>query len=204
MPLPVAEIAKLVASDAYRADPTVVNEALEILAKTPGFIAAWHGLEIQDPQYLYAVILWESVEHHRALIADQVAYPAIGEKMRKVSNGRVWLYHVHFNAEVDKALNAPTTELALMTVKDSVETSQYLETAKTIVPQIYSTLPNEVFEGGWGPTVENDRKFMICLGWHSVERFFAAFKGAPELFARITALKELSEVDLRHAKLTKY
>ena len=38
MSLPAVEIAKLVASDAYRTDPTVINDAFETLSKVPGFI----------------------------------------------------------------------------------------------------------------------------------------------------------------------
>ncbi|EKM51902.1 uncharacterized protein PHACADRAFT_187291 [Phanerochaete carnosa HHB-10118-sp] len=189
MPLPVAEIAKIVASDAYRADYTVINEVFEILTETPGFVGIWHGLTVQEPQYLYVVILWETVEHHRALMEDQVVYPAFNEKMRKVSNGRVWKYHVHFNNDTDKALSAPVTEFALTTAEDSTEVAGHLETADISFPLLYKTLPDEIFESGWGPTVESDRKFMICLGWHSLELTAQMF--------------QLPEVDAMHAKLTK-
>ena len=103
------------------------------------------------------------------MMADKVVYPALGAKVREASNGRVWMYHVQFDAAIEKALNAPTTEFALFSLKDSTDKDQFLESAKTIVPQAHEKLAGEVFKGGWGPTVEDDRKFMFCLGWHSVE-----------------------------------
>ena len=113
--------------------------------------------------------VWETVEHHRALMADKVVYPAIGEKMGKASGGVAWMYHVQFDAEVEKALNAPVTELGLWDLKESTDRTQFSESGKTVVPRIYEKLSSEVFEGGWGHVVESDRKFMICLGWYSVE-----------------------------------
>lgn len=38
MTLPTIEIVKIIASDAYVADRSVINEALDIIASTPGFI----------------------------------------------------------------------------------------------------------------------------------------------------------------------
>lgn len=75
MSLPTFEIAKLVASDAYKQDPSIINSLLEVVLSQPGAIAyvaslptphtsvdtsamcsAWHGLEVQDPQYLHVVV----------------------------------------------------------------------------------------------------------------------------------------------------
>lgn len=82
----------------------------------------------------------------------------------------VYLDHVTFTAEPDIALSAPITEFAIWTLKETTDTEHFQNILAKLVALIASLPPSSgVYKGGWGTVVENQRQFMVLLGWESLE-----------------------------------
>lgn len=112
-----------------------------------------------------------------------------------------------------------------MNLKETANVEIFQEKEAALAQTIKESLPDEIFPGSWGPVDENRRQFIVCFGWHSVEvsfnlrirrlrlivpplpklqRLQSEMPKHPELLLKLAAVKELAEVDLKHAKLTKY
>lgn len=171
--------------------------------------------------------VWETLQHHQALIDDKEAYAKLGAAIQKAAADKQYLYHVNYSAEIYTALDAPVTEFAIWTINQGTPREQFKACLGEIIARADAdpTLKDEVFRGSWGAIVEDERKFMVTLGWHSLEvrarrlvryeiwvahgvlglqRFSAAVYNAKELVELITSVKQLAELDLKHTKLTKF
>ena len=79
------------------------------------------------------------------------------------------LYHVRFPADVSRALDAPTTEIAVWTLAPDTDRVAFHARASELVRTIYTEMPEEVLGGGLGDVVEDERRLSAILGWYSVE-----------------------------------
>ena len=80
------------------------------------------------------------------------------------------MHYTYFgDANTDAALGAPITELAVADVKADVEIARFEAAGLDLLTKLISQLPNEVVPGGRGSVVGEPRKFVICLGWQSLE-----------------------------------
>ncbi|GJE88293.1 hypothetical protein PsYK624_043760 [Phanerochaete sordida] len=202
---PTFEILKVVATEAYHADWKLVGDVAGKLSKAPGFLGAWQGLDVEDSTYLWLIVAWESVEHHRALIDDKEQYPILLASLHTVAKEIVFMHHAIFSGDFTKALGAPATEFAIWTLKEGVDRAEFQAGLAELTQLIERDAAGEVFEGGWGAILEDERKFIVGLGWHSMERFKAAIAAAPEVRAKVGALRQLAaDVDLKLASLSKY
>lgn len=109
------------------------------------------------------------MEHHHALINDAVVYPTLKVALGKMSSALLWMNHVKFPDSVEPSLEAPDTEFAIWDLHESTDADKFLDTLKELRATVYKDCPGEVFPGSAGPTVENPRKYIVCLGWHSIE-----------------------------------
>jgi len=204
MTVPVVEVATFVASEAYKKDPSVILPALKLLQSTAGCIGIWHGLQIQDSSSLYLIVLWETLDHHLVYMNDKEEYPKLGAAIQPAIERLIGLYHVRFPEDIQPALNAPTTEIVQWTIPESTDLSAFHDKVKTLIDTVYADLPSEVFRGGLGKIVEDQRKLSVILGWHSLERFNTSVSGNEKCVGIVTELKKLGELDLKHANLQKY
>lgn len=79
------------------------------------------------------------------------------------------MLHVKYPDSIESALNAPITEFAIWDLPESTDADKFYETLKELRALVYEKCSSDVFKGSGGPTVENPRKYIVCLGWHSVE-----------------------------------
>ncbi|KIP06413.1 hypothetical protein PHLGIDRAFT_128279 [Phlebiopsis gigantea 11061_1 CR5-6] len=203
MPLPTLEICKFVANEAYRTDPTAISSALDVLLNAPGCLALYHGLDLEDPQYFHVVVVWEDIQFHRALEQDEVAYPTLLAGIKAIAVSREYLLHANFAIDVNKALNAPLTELAWWTIPPVADKAVVVNLVQTLMTTIHRECEGEILAGGMGQCVEENNKLCVCLGWHSLERFKASIQGSPEAVEIIDRIKGIAELELKFAKLTK-
>ncbi|KAJ3524637.1 hypothetical protein NM688_g8527 [Phlebia brevispora] len=187
---PCVEIIKSVASDAFRSNPDVVKPVAEVLSKCPGIIACYAGSELQEPQYMYVVAVWETIQNHLDAVADASVHRKILQGLGAAASSRVYLRHVTFSAEPFVALNAPVTEFATWDLKAGQDREQFLTTLKKLISHI-GTFPDSsgLYKGGWGAVVEDEKEWMPATH---------------EAVATIEELKGLAELDLKHAALKKY
>ncbi|KAK7685341.1 hypothetical protein QCA50_011705 [Cerrena zonata] len=202
----VVEFAQITVTDAYKNDPSIVNEALDFLKKVDGAKKIYHGLEVQDGTTWWLLIEWETLEHHQTLMNDKVQYPILGSYIQKFSTG-VKLWHASFPEAPYTAFEAPYTEIVTWSLKDGHKTKEeqakVLEWAKTIVGN-FNELPVEsgVSKGTVGPIIEeSEAATAITLGWTSPEATGKAFNSLDVIKPIVGQVKEIAELKLIHVPL---
>ncbi|KIP06412.1 hypothetical protein PHLGIDRAFT_515350 [Phlebiopsis gigantea 11061_1 CR5-6] len=195
---PQIEVLKFAVSDAYKQDPAVLNQFLNKIVKAPGVANVWHGPEVQNEAYHYVVVTPTHLNVEWAYKDAPSAYAGIQDALTPAQKEVLYVYYTHFgDANTDAALGAPITELAVADVKADVELARFTAAGNDLLTKLISKLPNEVVPGGRGSVVGEPRKFVVCLGWQSLESI-------PELVEAVTTLRGLADVDLKHARLSKY
>ncbi|GJE88296.1 hypothetical protein PsYK624_043790 [Phanerochaete sordida] len=206
MASPTYEVLKVVAVEGYQPDWNAAGGIASILSTVPGFIAAWQGLDVQDAKHLWLVIAWETIEHHRAFMADKEKSPMMLQGLFQVATAVVFMNHVTFSRDLAPVLDAPLTEFAIWTLKEGADRAGFLEDLAALHEQLKREIPDtEMIDGGWGAAVEDERKFFVGLGWHSLERCTAAVAAAPNFIAQVrTAEEKHGEHAVNLVKLLKY
>lgn len=201
---PSIEILKFTATDAYKADPTVFNEALELIAQAPGVIRIHSGPDAQEPQYGWLVVVWEALKYHQDAIANNETYAKIKEALGKAAAKVEFMHDATFSADLSNALTAPVTEIVAVDVHPTTDLQEFNKRRTALVDKIVELSPSIWHGGGWGATHDNDRKLWICFGWDSPEAFKTLLAGTPEVLAIIGQLRALADANLCLARLTKY
>lgn len=112
--------------------------------------------------------VWESRKLHQDLIDDKELYAKASASMTQGIASTSPFYQVHFNLnDPYNALNAPVTELALWTLKDGTDKTEFANTLNDLFTHANSL--DGVYDGGWGEVDEDARKFAVLLGRNSAE-----------------------------------
>ncbi|EKM51901.1 uncharacterized protein PHACADRAFT_127906 [Phanerochaete carnosa HHB-10118-sp] len=206
MSLPTIGIVKVPTTEAYRANPSVINDALAILSKAPGTLGQWHDLGLQNPEYIYFVNAWESIAHRDAFAQDKETYTRVHQAINPAFDptGPSWRYHVQFAVEPFKALDALVTELTVMQLKDGADSEQFKGMLRTLQDVLAERLGGDVSARAWGVSFEDPRVFVACLGWMSLEASKAAAEQEKGIITCINQILQLADVEAKHATLTRY
>ncbi|KAJ3553803.1 hypothetical protein NM688_g3423 [Phlebia brevispora] len=205
MSLPFVEIVKLVVTDAFRADLTLLNPTVELMSQAKGILGIYAGFELQDSQYLYIAVVWQSMQHQLDALADEGVRKKFGETFSAVEASRIFQHRVTFSAEPFTALSAPVTEFATWTVKETKDREQFKVQLQRLSDTIVS-YPSSIgiHKGGWGTVVEDEKEMMILMGWDSLEIFQKASSEARELVPLLDEMKKLADLEIKNAALKKY
>ncbi|KZT70174.1 hypothetical protein DAEQUDRAFT_737635 [Daedalea quercina L-15889] len=209
MALPCVEVATAPASEAFLANPkdvvSLVQPAFDLLKSTKGLLKIYYGRETEDPSQVYVYPIWEKLEDHKALQADAVQYPILGEHCGRFMGAASNVIHIRPLAEPYKALEAPATELAYMTVNPGVPKAT-LETKLDELAKMVNALPESwgAISAVWGPTVERDDTLGLIIGWTSVDAHWNAVKTVPELISQLKDIREIATINLTHQILAPY
>lgn len=174
-------------------------------------------------------LAWESLDHYNALINDAELLATMRDLMAKVVEKRISIHHVRFPVNVETALNAPITELAVMTLKESANRDELLRRSHETLAKMYEELPGVIIPGSCAPLVDNDKKLQVCVGWQSYEvrhsrssalymevdiecmvspscwqLFQSEVPRAQGIQPMIMELREMMELVMNHGKLTKF
>lgn len=87
-----------------------------------------------------------------------------------VPNALSYRIHVHLSCEPYTAIRAPLTEIVLWHLKEGVA-RETVEGLLTKLMKIVNEIPFDegMFKAGWGPVLENDRQFVVMIGWSTME-----------------------------------
>ncbi|EPQ52516.1 hypothetical protein GLOTRDRAFT_140239 [Gloeophyllum trabeum ATCC 11539] len=196
----VTELVVFAASEAYQKDNTIVNGLVDILNKTPGKINTFHGPQVEDPNKGYLFVNWESLEHHKALMASP-DYPTLVEGLKPALAGDYELVHVKFDKDPTPALSAPVTEVVAIQIKEGKSED---ELKKLLEQGAKIQLPG-VVGSTYGPIIEKPGCYIMAVGWPSVEEHQAARQTKSEESTKVLGgVLELADFKVGHAKLTKY
>ncbi|KAI0093334.1 hypothetical protein BDY19DRAFT_923309 [Irpex rosettiformis] len=202
---PCVEIFRAAASDLYLSEGIEsIQPVLDILNKTEGHIASYTGTEVQDPNYWWAIIVWETVEHHHALINNTKVYPAFCDSLNKaVANLDFTMLHAVLTPnDPYPALEAPLTELTMWKLHEGTDRTKFTDILAPLMTKGIEELP--VQTGGWGATIEEPNTFAIILGWENMEVFKGTGVANPWIGEGIVELKTLAELNVRHAVFQKH
>ncbi|TCD64978.1 hypothetical protein EIP91_003391 [Steccherinum ochraceum] len=195
----VVEIASWPASAAYKTDRSIVKPALEQLAASKGALKIWTGIQEEDQSTAYLVIAWEKLADHEALINDKAAYDELAGKLKPTLGGPLSLFHVAFKPVPIplEHFNSPVTEFATQTLKEGKTNADFEQFIWN--PQVDPE--GKIFVAG--KVVEKESEYIFTKGWESVEAHAAARGGGDEKIVKfVTALHELVDTKVAHAKLT--
>lgn len=133
-----------------------------------------------------------------------------------------YLRDVQFKEDVSSALDAPVTEFATITLKEGANAAIVEDKlAKLITVAKGWGRARGNYGGSWGPVVDEDGKYFFTLGWESFEVWvlclpskgrtdavMQVFKqtvySSPEAIDIIVGIKELADVEVQHASLSKH
>ena len=113
---------------------------------------------------------WETIEHHHALRNDEKRYSQLKKETQNVMKEASWLYHANFPVDLTHCLNAPVTEIAVWTLKETADSAKFYRGLQQVMEQGFKDLaPDDYFKGACAPAVESDRIYMVVHGWFTVE-----------------------------------
>ncbi|KAH8088929.1 hypothetical protein BXZ70DRAFT_1011440 [Cristinia sonorae] len=197
----VVEIATWPASDAYKADPSVIDPALKILAASKGSQNIYHGLQHEDKSTAYLIIVWDKLADHQALIDDKEEYPKLIAALTPSLGGQLTLFHVGFKPLAVPTVHflAPISEFVVQTVKEG-KTNADLENF-VWNPAVTGDGTQVVV----GKIVEKENQYVLLKGWESYEAHQAARNGGDENVAKFVAfLHSVVDTQVAHVQLTEY
>ncbi|KAF8158089.1 hypothetical protein B0H34DRAFT_707473 [Crassisporium funariophilum] len=165
--MPVVEIAWGPASDAYLADRSLLKPALDDVAKADGCISAYSGVVEEDKKTVYLAIVWETYEHHKALM-DHADYPKLGEKLQPALAGGLKMNHIEVTNDASVALGAPSTEVLQATLKEGKTKEAFVKIMQRMGELIAAG------KGSFQPVAaaearEQTGKFLALVGWESTQ-----------------------------------
>ncbi|KAI5118813.1 hypothetical protein M0805_000201 [Coniferiporia weirii] len=190
MSLPLAEIITFSASETHRADQAAaLASVLDALRNTPGQIKTYYGLQVEDPNQGYLVVVWESYEHQRDTYQAALT-SALGE---------FETVHVQLKVDPNLPLSAPVVEFVTIKLREG-------KTKADISPSLDLLTSQEtkaIISSTWGPSIEKDDYLVMVVGWESLEAHQEVGKqSTPEVRNTIGQIVELSEIKIKHAKLS--
>ncbi|KAL0961362.1 hypothetical protein HGRIS_006318 [Hohenbuehelia grisea] len=204
--MPTTEIVTFRASEAFKKDLNLLKPVGDAVKKEEGFIQSWFGFQVEDPNIAYIFILWESYEHHKAVIDSPSYGIEIVEPLKLCVDGPLNsdafdMTHVPFAPDVVTALSAPTTEIAYIKHKDGTT-----ETLHGLLEKLAEKLDKA--EGArppcaYGPSREKEGTSVLVVGWTSAEAHYEGVAADKPPFPIIQTIQESSQVSFKHIKLSK-
>ncbi|KAF8885696.1 hypothetical protein CPB84DRAFT_1964700 [Gymnopilus junonius] len=199
--MPLVEIAWWTPSEAYLADNSIIKPALDFLKTVEGCKHIYSGLsETDTDKTLFLFIVWETYDHHAALMAHPDYPQNVG--LGPTAGSEVSVTHVAFTKDVDASLSAPVTEILAMTLQEGKTKEDFLKAGQAIAEQLDLANPKHA-PVTWGRTLEDEKKFFTTVGWDSAEVHKEVITSAPLVPSR-TELRNAVTFHMSRAKLVKY
>ncbi|KAK2465361.1 hypothetical protein APHAL10511_002715 [Amanita phalloides] len=201
--MPVVEIHRFPASDAFIADQSIAKRLLDNLKGTKGQIERYYGLQIEDGKTGFLVLVWESYEHFVDL-KNGSSYLTLIEVFKALHiEGAQSQIHVHFDGDTTPAFKAPTTEFVFAGAKEGVAST--IEERKKAFYTITTKLRTvKGFHGAVAGEIRGESDtFGAVLGWDSVDAHVQAV-ATEELKSAFEAFMEITSPVVAHVKLTRH
>ncbi|EPQ54472.1 hypothetical protein GLOTRDRAFT_121619 [Gloeophyllum trabeum ATCC 11539] len=206
MSKPVVEFVYFTASDAYKADDSLIDSAVSAVVRAPGSQNLFRGIQTEDGATLYIAVAWDSITSHENLIKNEAEYtPLVSVLQRAIApSAAMAMLHAEFNdhAAAVRALADPATELAFFTLKSPDEAA--------VLPAKMAALEKELEHAPgrrsytWGKVVEKEDQILLIIGWDSVEAHWDALKVDKPFADAVASAKESVNIDLVHVHFQEF
>ncbi|GJE88294.1 hypothetical protein PsYK624_043770 [Phanerochaete sordida] len=198
------EVIRAIAADGYRAQWSTTPAEPSVLSTQPGFLGVWQGFEIEDPKYVWLLIGWGTYEHYSAVADDKELSAKVLDELRKISKEILSRRHFKVTGDMDKALDAPISEMVTWRAKDSADLAEFQKgLAKLVEERDRQFPPGLLLGGGHGFVVGDDRTLLAVNGWKDLVSAILAVGSAPDFVAAIVALSQLADSEIKFVKLYK-
>ncbi|KAJ7189152.1 hypothetical protein C8R46DRAFT_1184338 [Mycena filopes] len=170
--------------------PTAVKKALDIIKSSPGNLAAYHGIQVEDGKTAYFCAIWSGADAHNAFLKADT-HAAFTAALTELADGPLDAQYIDVAADPSKVFDSPVTEGVHFTTKGT-DDSAFTAMAAAI---------ESVAPCAWGRSGENKNHVMFFVGWASVEAHMAVKDKSEGVLGSARAASESYKV--AHAKLTK-
>jgi len=199
--MPIIEIAEFAASEALLADPNIITPALDFLIKVDGCLGIYHGIAEEDKKTIFLIIVWETFEHHKALL-DDPEFPGIIGLGPSIFPDEIKVTHVKFIQDPFPALSAPTTEIVYTTLKEGKTQEDLYEVLTVLASKLDVDAPYPPI--AWGESLqEPGKRCGIVLGWNNSKEHFDLVE-RPSYATPIQNLFNTVDLKMFHAALKKH
>jgi quinol monooxygenase YgiN len=199
--MPVPEIIVFAASDAYRADPKILKDALVQLSGIDGVQSSYIGYEFEEPTNVIWVIVYDTYEAHRSFVASDAfskflaaCKPALASKPEPI--------HIKITTDPAKSISAPVTEFAYITLKPG----QKMDDLAALISRLAQAInvAEGVHESNWGVSIQKDDLYVGIIGWDNEEAHWNAVAVGTPCHAIITKIRGIADISLKHVALGKF
>ncbi|KAJ7459934.1 hypothetical protein FB451DRAFT_1182208 [Mycena latifolia] len=160
-------IATFPVSEAFLSNPEIFKAPLDVIKTADGHIRYYL------PSNSVAQV-WQSYEHHKKLIGEP-SYTSLIEALKPAAAGKLERHHVDIAGDANTALSSPATEFVVFTVKPEGSPEKLVplleELGKGLDISVGAHPPCM-----WGPSIEDKTKFLLVVGWDTVEAHWEAVK----------------------------
>ncbi|KAF9019009.1 hypothetical protein BDZ89DRAFT_1139603 [Hymenopellis radicata] len=206
--MPDFEYLVFTASAAYSADPAkTAKPAFDLLTAhgKSAVLSVHHGLQVGDASKGYLFIGWQSVEAHKAIMANKTAYDEILAALRPclAADTGVEFKHFTFEGKLEDVTSAPDTEFVAFQLPETMAHAEAVKLYNEILLPRFKKTKGWVGASGIGPCIEEKGLYLMALGWESKEAYDAATK-EKEYTDDVRALSSVGKLNsLVHVKLNK-
>jgi len=200
--MPAPEIIVFAPSDAYKADPSLLNDALVQLSGIDGVQSSYHGYELEEPKNVVWAIVYDTYDAHRSFSASS-AFPsflaACKPAMASKPEPKV---DVNITADLTQVLSAPLTQFVFLTLKPGQKKDVLAALLDSVLQEFCAA---EGTHGAtWGESVQKDDFFAFLAGWESREAHLKVTAEGTPCRATITKIREIADVSLKFVALGKF
>jgi len=175
---------------------------MEAIQNADGHISSFYGVQVEDPKTGYFISVWESYEHHQKLIGEP-SYASLIEGLKPAVSGKLERNHITVAGDVNSALSSPAVELVVLTLKAEGSADKF-ESLMGDLAKGLDTSAGEHPPCVWGQSVEDKNKYLLVVGWDTVEAHWEAVKAGTPLQKVVGAIQEHADLVLGHAHIKKH
>ncbi|KAF9498957.1 hypothetical protein BDN71DRAFT_1587005 [Pleurotus eryngii] len=203
--MPIIEVLTVNVSDGFVKDPKVVYQLVNILKNVPGYITTYYGFQHEDKTKGYVLNVWETVGHHAALMQEP-SYPEVVTAFSLMPAApmpeNTVMDHVAFAPYPVTALDAPITEMAVVTLKEGQDAKLLKEELANLAKAL------DVAKGAhplcsFGASRQRPEHNVLLVGWDNIQIHNDSVYGPGGPTDVIARIKKLADVSVSHTAFTK-
>ncbi|KAF7422424.1 hypothetical protein PC9H_010580 [Pleurotus ostreatus] len=203
--MPLIEVLAVNVSDGFTKDPKVVYQLVNILKNVPGYITTYYGFQQEDKTKGYVLNVWETYEHHAALMQEP-NYPEVVTAFSLMPAApmpeNTVMDHVAFAPYPVTALDAPVTEMAILTLKEGQD-AKVLNEELAKLAKALDAAKGAHPPCSFGASRQRPEHNVLLVGWDNVQAHLDSVYGPGGPTDVIERLGKLADVSFSHTAFTK-
>ncbi|KAJ7069763.1 hypothetical protein C8F01DRAFT_527375 [Mycena amicta] len=198
--MPCIQIAGFPISEAFVSSPDTFKAPLDVIKTAQGHIKSYYGVQVEDKQSGYFVSVWETYEDHLKLIAEP-GYQSLVQILRPatIDSSKFNRNHIDVSTDPLAALSSPAVEFVVFTLKNGPTDADKLVPLLTELESGLNAAAGAHPPCIWGQSREDKSKFLLVVGWDTVEAHWEAVKEGTGLHATVGKIASLADLVIGHS-----